>query len=130
MDIIIEFLPDIVRLFIAIVVAIVTKKVFPLITTTKNAKMLNEVIQFAQVLVESAQRLDNTGKLLEMTKKDYVMEKLDEYIEEKGYDFTEEQIDNIRRSAVYALEQAEQIIIDAIEGIEDAAAEEITTKLP
>lgn len=128
LDVIIDFLPDIVRLFIAIVVAIVTKKVFPYITISKNAKMLNEAIQFAQVLVESAQRLDKSGKLAEVTKKEYVMEKLNEYIEEKGYDFSEEQLDNIRRSAVYALEQAEQIVTDAIGQIEEAAKEEPTKK--
>lgn len=122
-DVILANLPQIVSIIIALLGAIVTRKIVPLITTTKNAKRLSEVIAFAQVLVDSAYRLDKSGKLLEATKKEYVMEQLDAYIVEKGYKFTPEQLDNIRRAAVVALEQTEQIVSDVIEKVEETATE-------
>jgi len=122
-DVILANLPEITYLIFALLSAIVTKKILPLITTAKNAKRLGEVISYAQVLVDSAYRLDKAGKLLEATKKEYVMEQLDAYIVEKGYKFTPEQLDNIRRAAVVALEQTEQIVADVIEKVEETAAE-------
>lgn len=118
---VIEYLPYLISFIFTVIAGIVTKKVIPVLTTTKNAKMLAEVIEFAKVLVDSAQRLSKTGKLLETTKKDYVMQQLNDYIEEKGYEFTEEQLDNIRRAAVLALEQTEAIVNDAMQQIDEAA---------
>ena len=118
---VIEYLPYFIGFVFTVLGGIITNKVIPTLTTTKNAKMLSEVIEFAKVLVDSAQRLDKTGKLIDVTKKDYVMQQLNDYIEEKGYKFTEEQLDNIRRSAVLALEQTEAIINDAMTQIDEAA---------
>lgn len=120
-NIFLEYLPDLLKVFFAIITAIITKKVVPVFTTAKNAKRLQEIIEFSKVLVDSAQRLDRTGKLAEITKKEYVMQELNSYITEKGYKFTDEQLDNIRRSAVFALEQTEQILIDTMGQIEEAA---------
>ena len=120
-NIFLEYLPDLVKVFFAIITAIITKKVVPVLTTAKNAKRLQEIIEFSKVLVDSAQRLDRAGKLAEITKKEYVMQELKSYITEKGYKFTEEQLDNIRRSAVFAFEQTEQILIDTMGQIEEAA---------
>mgnify|MGYP004673818367 FL=1 len=74
-------------------------------------------MDWAEVFVASAQRLDRSGKLNDLTKKEYVMEKLMEKIKELNYDFTEEQLDNIRRSVVYALEQTEEIIADTADSL-------------
>lgn len=120
-NIFLEYLPDLLKVFFAIITAIITKKVVPVLTTAKNAKRLQEIIEFSKVLVDSAQRLDRAGKLAEITKKEYVMQELNGYITEKGYKFTEEQLDNIRRSAVFALEQTEQILVDTMNQIEEAA---------
>lgn len=122
-NIILGYLPDLLRVFFMIVAAIITRKVVPVLTTANNAKKLQEIINFATVLVESAQRLDRTGKLVELTKKEYVMQQLHNYINEKGYKFTEEQLDNIRRAAVLLLEQTEQIVVDVVDQIKDAATE-------
>lgn len=124
-NIILEYLPDLLKVFFAIITAIITKKVVPVLTTAKNAKRLQEIIDFSKVLVDSAQRLDKAGKLAELTKKEYVMQQLYDYIEEKGYEFTEDQLDNIRRAAVFALEQTEQILTDTMDQIEDAAQSEV-----
>lgn len=124
-DIVLEYLPDLLKVFFAIITAIITKKVAPVLTTAKNAKRLQEIIDFSKVLVDSAQRLDKAGKLAELTKKEYVMQQLYDYIEEKGYEFTEDQLDNIRRAAVFALEQTEQILTDTMDQIEDAAQPEV-----
>lgn len=120
-DSVIQYLPYFIGFVFTVITGIVTKKFIPVLTTTKNAKMLSEVVEFAKVLVESAQRLDKTGKLVEVTKKDYVMQQLNDYIDEKGYEFTEEQLDNIRRAAVLALERTEAIINDAMQQIDEAA---------
>ena len=120
-DSILQYLPYLIGFIFTVITGIMTNKVIPVLTTTKNAKMLAEVIEFAKILVDSAQRLDKTGKLLEITKKDYVMQQLNDYIEEKGYEFTEEQLDNIRRAAVLALEQTEAIVNDAMQQIDEAA---------
>jgi hypothetical protein len=123
-DSILQYLPYLIGLIFTIITGVVSKKVIPVLTTTKNAKMLVEVIEFAKILVDSAQRLDKTGKLIEVTKKDYVMQQLNDYIEEKGYKFTEEQLDNIRRAAVLALEQTEAIINDAMQQIDESVKNE------
>ena len=120
-DSVIQYLPYFIGFIFTVITGVISKNVIPVLTTTKNAKMLSEVIEFAKVLVDSAQRLDKTGKLIEVTKKDYVMQQLNDYIEEKGYKFTEEQINNIRRAAVLALEQTEAIINDTIRKIDDAS---------
>ena len=120
-DSVLQYLPYLIGFVFTIITGIVGKKAIPVLTTTKNAKMLTEVIEFAKILVDSAQRLDNTGKLIDITKKDYVMQQLNNYIEEKGYKFTEEQLDNIRRAAVLALEQTEAIINDTMKQIDEAA---------
>ena len=120
-DSVLQYLPYFIGFIFTIITGVVSKQAIPVLTTTKNAKMLAEVIEFAKILVDSAQRLDKTGKLIEVTKKDYVMQQLNDYIKEKGYEFTEEQLDNIRRSAVLALEQTEAIINDAMTQIDEAA---------
>ena len=120
-DSVLQYLPYFIGFIFTIITGVVSKKAIPVLTTTKNAKMLTEVIEFAKVLVDSAQRLDKTGKLIEVTKKDYVMQQLNDYIKEKGYKFTEEQLDNIRRAAVLALEQTEIIVNDAMQQIDEAA---------
>ena len=55
---------------------------------------------------------------------DMTAQERNDYIEEKGYDFTEEQLDNIRRAAVLALEQTEAIVNDAMQQIDEAAKSE------
>ena len=120
-DAIIANLPEIISIFFAVLGAIITKKIIPVLTTANNAQKLNEVIQIAEILVESAYRLDKSGRLENITKKEYVMSELDKYIEEKKYRFTESQLDNIRRAAVVALEQTEVIISDTISKIEEAS---------
>ena len=120
-DSVLQYLPYFIGFIFTVLGGVITNKVIPTLTTTKNAKMLSEVIEFAKILVDSAQRLDKTGKLVESTKKDYVMQQLNNYIEEKGYVFTEEQLDNIRRAAVLALEQTEALINDTIQKIDEAA---------
>ena len=120
-DAIIANLPEIISIFFAVLGAIITKKIIPVLTTANNAQKLNEVIQIAEILVESAYRLDKSGRLENITKKEYVMSELDKYIEEKKYRFTESQLDNIRRAAVVALEQTEVIVSDTISKIEEAS---------
>ena len=120
-DAIIANLPEIISIFFAVLGAIITKKIIPVLTTANNAQKLNEVIQIAEILVESAYRLDKSGRLENITKKEYVMSELDKYIEEKKYRFTQSQLDNIRRAAVVALEQTEVIVSDTISKIEEAS---------
>jgi hypothetical protein len=73
--------------------------------------------EWVQIFVNSAQRLDKAGNLNGVTKKEYVTNKIMVYIEQSGYQFTEDQLDDIRRSAVYMLEQTEIIIKDAANDI-------------
>ena len=80
-DAIIANLPEIISIFFAVLGAIITKKIIPVLTTANNAQKLNEVIQIAEILVESAYRLDKSGRLENITKKEYVMSELDKYIE-------------------------------------------------
>lgn len=108
-DTCIGYLPQFVELVLTVVAIVVTKKLIPLIKTKINHSQMNEIAEWTEVLVESAQRLDKSGKLENMTKKEYVMEKLMAHVEELGYDFTDSQLDDIRRAAVLALENIEMM---------------------
>lgn len=130
----IEVLPIIVKLVFTVIGVIVTNKIVPyIIEKTKANKALTtkeqlEIVkQWTQVFVDSAQRLDKSGKLAELTnltKKEYVMDKLMEKIGELDYKFTEDQLDQIRRSVVYALDQAEALLDQTKQDIEEAANEQ------
>lgn len=116
----IENLPLIMKIIFTILGVIVTNKLVPFIATKTQsnkaqtvARQLETIMEWASVFVDSAQRLDKSGKLSELTnltKKEYVMDKLMAKIKELDYDFTEDQLDQIRRSVVYALEQTEAMI--------------------
>lgn len=116
----IENLPLIMKIIFTILGVIVTNKLVPFIATKTQsnkaqtvAQQLETIMEWASVFVDSAQRLDKSGKLAELTnltKKEYVMDKLMAKIKELDYDFTEDQLDQIRRSVVYALEQTEAMI--------------------
>jgi len=130
----IEVLPIIVKLVFTVIGIIVTNKIVPyIVEKTKANKVLTtkeqlEIVkQWTQVFVDSAQRLDKSGKLAELTnltKKEYVMKKLMDKIGELGYKFTEDQLDQIRRAAVYALDQAEALFDQTKQNIEEAANEQ------
>ena len=130
----IECLPLILKIIFTVLGVIITKKVVPfLIEKTNNDKaktiqqQLETVIEWAKIFVDSAQRLDTSGKLAQitnLTKKDYVMEKLMAKISELNYNFTEEQLDEIRRSVVYALNQTEALIEQTYEDVTETTENE------
>lgn len=134
MSALIECLPLILKIIFTVLGVIVTKKVVPfLIEKTNNDKaktiqqQLETVIEWAKIFVDSAQRLDTSGKLAQitnLTKKDYVMEKLMAKISELNYNFTEEQLDEIRRSVVYALNQTEALIEQTYEDVTETMENE------
>lgn len=109
-DVFIANLPQIVDALFLILAYIVTRKIIPLIKTKIDENKLNEILHWCQVFVESAQRLDKSGKLEGLSKKEYVMNELNNYITNKGYQFTDEQLQNIRRAAVLTLENTEALI--------------------
>ena len=105
----IEYLPELIGLVFTILSLVVTKKIIPLVKTKISSSQMAEIAEWTKVLVESAQRLDKSGKLENVTKKEYVMEKLMAHVKDLGYDFTDDQLDDIRRSAVLALENVEKL---------------------
>ena len=134
MSALVECLPLILKIIFTVLGVIITKKVVPfLIEKTNNDKaktiqqQLETVIEWAKIFVDSAQRLDTSGKLAQitnLTKKDYVMEKLMAKISELNYNFTEEQLDEIRRSVVYALNQTEALIEQTYEDVTETTENE------
>lgn len=134
MSALIECLPLMLKIIFTVLGVIITKKVVPfLIEKTNNDKaktiqqQLETVIEWAKIFVDSAQRLDTSGKLAQitnLTKKDYVMEKLMAKISELNYNFTEEQLDEIRRSVVYALNQTEALIEQTYEDVTETTENE------
>ena len=130
----IECLPLILKVIFTALGVVITKKVVPfLIEKTNNDKaktiqqQLETVIEWAKIFVDSAQRLDTSGKLAQitnLTKKDYVMEKLMAKISELNYSFTKEQLDEIRRSVVYALNQTEALIEQTYEDVTETIENE------
>lgn len=123
MESVIKCVPYIIDILFAVLGLLVYTKIIPYIKSKYSQSEIQNfqqqfdvVMQWAKILVESAQRLDASGKLQEvinMTKKEYVMDKLMEQIKALGYNFTEEQLDEIRRSAVLLLEQSEKLLKDA-----------------
>ncbi|MEY8365732.1 phage holin, LLH family [Anaerovoracaceae bacterium 41-7] len=111
-DAFISYLPELIGLFFLVLSSIVTKKVLPLVKIKLSQSQLEEISVWTEVLVESAQRLDKSGKLNGITKKEYVMQRLMEHVESLNYNFTDAQLDDIRRSAVLALENIEKIATD------------------
>ena len=119
-DTLIKCLPEIAVLIMSLVTAIIGKKIVPLINTKLDKanveitkEQLADMQDWVQILVNSAQRLDKAGSLNGVTKKEYVTNKIMIYVEQSGYNFTADQLDDIRRSAVYLLEQTEAVIKDA-----------------
>lgn len=123
---VINCIPELVAILVAILSAFVYKKLIPFINAKldeKNiditAKQLDDVKEWIAILVDSAYRLDKSGKLQNITKKEYVTEKIIEYVSKSDYKFTEEQLDDIRRAAVVALEQTEIAISDIANRLEE-----------
>ena len=79
-DVFIANLPQIVDALFLILAYIVTRKLIPLIKTKIDENKLNDILHWCQVFVESAQRLDKSGKLEGLSKKEYVMNELNNYI--------------------------------------------------
>lgn len=123
---IINCIPELVAILVAILSAFIYKKLIPFINAKldeKNieitSKQLEDVKEWIAILVDSAYRLDKSGKLQNITKKEYVTEKIIEYVAKSNYNFTDDQLDDIRRAAVVALEQTEAAIGDIVNRIED-----------
>ena len=126
-DVFIANLPQIVDVLFLILAYIVTRKLIPLIKTKIDENKLNEILHWCQVFVESAQRLDKSGKLEGLSKKEYVMNELNNYIANKGYQFTDEQLQNIRRAAVLTLEHTEALINQAKTDLKGDTNEKVTS---
>ena len=126
-DVFIANLPQIVDALFLILAYIVTRKIIPLIKTKIDENKLNEILHWCQVFVESAQRLDKSGKLEGLSKKEYVMNELNNYITNKGYQFTDEQLQNIRRAAVLTLENTEALINQAKTDLKGDTNEKVTS---
>ena len=123
---IINCIPELVAILVAILSAFIYKKLIPFINAKldeKNieitSKQLEDVNEWIAILVDSAYRLDKSGKLQNITKKEYVTKKIIEYVAKSNYNFTDDQLDDIRRAAVVALEQTEAAIGDIVNRIED-----------
>lgn len=126
-DVFIANLPQIVDVLFLILAYIVTRKLIPLIKTKIDENKLNDILHWCQVFVESAQRLDKSGKLEGLSKKEYVMNELNNYIANKGYQFTDEQLQNIRRAAVLTLENTEALINQAKTGLKGDTNEKVAS---
>ena len=126
-DVFIANLPQIVDVLFLILAYIVTRKLIPLIKTKIDENKLNDILHWCQVFVESAQRLDKSGKLEGLSKKEYVMNELNNYITNKGYQFTDEQLQNIRRAAVLTLENTEALINQAKTDLKGDTNEKVTS---
>ena len=126
-DVFIANLPQIVDVLFLILAYIVTRKLIPLIKTKIDENKLNDILHWCQVFVESAQRLDKSGKLEGLSKKEYVMNELNNYIANKGYQFTDEQLQNIRRAAVLTLENTEALINQAKTDLKGDTNEKVTS---
>ena len=126
-DVFIANLPQIVDALFLILAYIVTRKLIPLIKTKIDENKLNDILHWCQVFVESAQRLDKSGKLEGLSKKEYVMNELNNYIANKGYQFTDEQLQNIRRAAVLTLENTEALINQAKTGLKGDTNEKVAS---
>lgn len=126
-DVFIANLPQIVDVLFLILAYIVTRKLIPLIKTKIDENKLNDILHWCQVFVESAQRLDKSGKLEGLSKKEYVMNELNNYIANKGYQFTDEQLQNIRRAAVLTLENTESLINQAKTGLKGDTNEKVAS---
>ena len=126
-DVFIANLPQIVDALFLILAYIVTRKLIPLIKTKIDENKLNDILHWCQVFVESAQRLDKSGKLEGLSKKEYVMNELNNYIANKGYQFTDEQLQNIRRAAVLTLEHTEALINQAKTDLKGDTNEKVTS---
>ena len=126
-DVFVANLPQIVDTLFLILAYIVTRKLIPLIKTKIDENKLNDILHWCQVFVESAQRLDKSGKLEGLSKKEYVMNELNNYIANKGYQFTDEQLQNIRRAAVLTLENTEALINQAKTGLKGDTNEKVAS---
>lgn len=120
-NLIISSLPEIATLIMAIILIIFTKKIVPILKNDLDEKQIKIVRQWAEFLVESAERLEISDKLNEISKKEYVMNKLMEIVAENGYQFTEDQLNDIRRAAVIIYENTYKMAEITIDTLLDEA---------
>lgn len=120
-NLIISNLPEIATLIMAIVLIIFTKKIVPILKNDLDEKQIKIIRQWAKFLVESAERLEISDKLNEVSKKEYVMNKLMEIVAENGYQFTEDQLNDIRRAAVIIYENTYKMAEITIDTLLDEA---------
>lgn len=103
-DVVISALPEIASLVMTIAVAVFSIKFLPFLKNSSEDSQIKIIKQWAEFLVESAERLGLSNKIGDLTKKEYVMNKLMDIVEKNGYVFTEDQLDDIRRAAVIVYE--------------------------
>ena len=116
-NMIIDILPEISTLIMAIIFIIFSTKLLPLLKSGVDDNQIKVIKQWAEFLVESAERWEISNKINNVSKKDYVMNKLMDIVKKNGYCFTEDQLDDIRRAAVIIYENTynmAKITVDAL----------------
>ena len=125
-NMIIDKLPEIASLLMAMALIFFSTKILPFLRNSADDSQMKVIKMWAEFLVESAERLEISGKINDVTKKEYVMNKLMEIVDESGYNFTEEQLDDIRRAAVIIYENTykmAELTVDALlDGVENEEA--------
>ncbi|MGF6375120.1 putative Holliday junction resolvase-like endonuclease [Clostridiales Family XIII bacterium PM5-7] len=116
---------DVIALFLVTVVVALIGKLMGVLKTKLTSEQLEHIKKWAKILVESAQRLEESGGLNNTTKKELVMNQLMELVESSKFKFTEAQIDAIRRAAVVSMEnlsmQMDVILDDFLSDVQEEA---------
>lgn len=125
-NMIVDILPEISTLIMAIIFIIFSARFLPLLKSGADDNQIKVIKQWAEFLVESAERLEISNKINNVSKKEYVMNKLMDIVEKNGYPFTEDQLDDIRRAAVIIYENTynmAKITVDTLlDGVDNEKA--------
>lgn len=88
----------VIKVIIPILGAIVTYVLVPFIKKKFSNEQLDYIYSWVVIAVRSAEQMNNAG-LINMPKKDYVLD----YLNEKGFKVTEKDLDNMIEAAVKEL---------------------------
>ena len=97
-----DMLYTLIKVLVMVVGLVVTTYIVPLIKEKTNTTQFDMVVKYVKILVASAEQLKATGQI-DDDKKIYVLNKLAQWLRDKGLKFTDEQINDLIESAVKEL---------------------------
>lgn len=98
----------ILKVIISVSVALITTFLIPFIKSQTKTKQQEEILKIVQVAVQAAEQTLKGGEV----KKEDVLRFMTDWLAKRGITISDEQLDKLIESAVYAMNEAKQPVIE------------------